>query len=250
MSEPAKTLEACAIAVHFDGVRAVDGLDLCLRRRETLGLIGPNGAGKTTFVNAVSGYQRPTAGKVLLSGRDITRWPPQRRATHGLARTFQNTRVFSRLSAFDNVKLGALGTGMRRREITSFVWELLDSMGLSDRAEQPARSFSYGDERRIGILRALAMRPAFALLDEPAAGLNEVETDDLIDALRRIPVEFDLGLLVIEHDMRVIMSVCQRIQVMDFGKPIAEGTPDEIRTNPVVHKAYFGREAPTAGVES
>ena len=235
-------LEATGIKVHFEGVRAVDGVDITLERTEILGLIGPNGAGKTTLVNALSGFQRPTAGKVTIGGADVTSWPPERLARRGLSRTFQNIRLFPFLSVYENVEAGALSTGMRRRAATRWTDELLDRFFLGDKRAYDARALPYGDERRLGIARALATKPRFLLLDEPAAGLNEVESGELARSLREIHGTFGCGLLVIEHDMAVIMSLCDRIQVLDYGKTIAIGTPVEIRKDPAVLAAYLGTE--------
>jgi len=235
-------LEASGVKVHFEGVRAVDGVDLRLERTEILGLIGPNGAGKTTLVNALSGFQRPTAGRVTVGGADVTGWPPHRLARRGLSRTFQNIRLFPFLTVYENVEAGALSTGMRRREAVSLTNELLERFLLDDKRDYDARALPYGDEQRLGIARVLATRPRFLLLDEPAAGLNEVESEELARTLREIHETFRCGLMVIEHDMQVIMSLCDRIQVLDYGKTIAVGTPAEVRSNPVVLAAYLGTE--------
>jgi ABC-type branched-subunit amino acid transport system ATPase component len=240
MSATGELLEARDVQVHFAGVKAVDGVDLALRRGEILGLIGPNGAGKTTLVNALSCFQRPTSGRVLLGDADVTGWDPSRLGSQGLARTFQNVRLFGRLTVFENVELGALGGGLRTAEARELTWSLLERVNLAERARMRADSLPYGEERRVGILRALAMRPRFLLLDEPAAGLNEAESDELMETLGRLPGEFGLGLLIIEHDMRLIMRLCERIQVIDHGKTIAVGTPSEIRKDPVVLTAYLG----------
>jgi ABC-type branched-subunit amino acid transport system ATPase component len=235
-------LEATGVKVHFEGVRAVDGVDITLERTQILGLIGPNGAGKTTLVNALSGFQRPTAGQVQLGGAEVTGWPPHRLARRGLSRTFQNIRLFPFLSVYENVEAGAVSTGMPRREATRWTNELLERFLLGDKSASDARALPYGDERRLGIARALATRPRFLLLDEPAAGLNEVESEELARSLREIHGTFGCGLLVIEHDMQVIMSLCDRIQVLDYGKTIAIGTPAEIRRDPAVLAAYLGTE--------
>jgi branched-chain amino acid transport system ATP-binding protein len=233
-------LEARAVEVHFAGVKAVDGVDLALRRGEILGLIGPNGAGKTTLVNALTCFQHPTGGRVLLAGSDVTGWDPSRLGRQGLARTFQNVRLFNRLTVFENVELGAVGGGLKPGPARELTWSLLERVRLTERARMRADSLPYGEERRVGILRALAMRPRFLLLDEPAAGLNEAESDELMETLGALPAEFGLGLLIIEHDMRLIMRLCERIQVIDHGKTIAVGTPDEIRKDAAVLTAYLG----------
>jgi branched-chain amino acid transport system ATP-binding protein len=228
------------VRVQFVGVRALDDVDLELARGEILGLIGPNGAGKTTLVNTLSGYQRPDAGVVRLGGTVVTRWSPDRLARAGLARTFQNVRLFPNLTVFENVRLGTSTMGVRAKEATRLAWELLARLGLDARAALRASSLPHGEERRVGIARALATRPAFVLLDEPAAGLNETESDELLQALADIPAQYGCGLMVIEHDMRLIMRLCERIQVIDYGKTLASGTPAQVRADPSVIAAYLG----------
>jgi branched-chain amino acid transport system ATP-binding protein len=243
----AQTLEARELRVHFGGVRAVDGVDLTLHQGEILGLIGPNGAGKTTLVNALSGFQKPTGGRVLLNGYDVTGWSPHRLARRGLTRTFQSVRLFPGLTVLENVELGGVGVGLRRPAARRAARELLDRLGFADRAETLATGLPHGLERRLGIVRALAARPAFLLLDEPAAGLNEHESDELVETLMLIRTDFSCALVVIEHDMRVIMRLCERIQVLDYGKTISIGTPAEVRADPAVLTAYLGRRAVDAG---
>jgi branched-chain amino acid transport system ATP-binding protein len=233
-------LVARDVHVHFAGVRAVDGVDLELAEGEILGLIGPNGAGKTTVVNALSGFQRPTAGRVELDGHDVTRWSPDRRARAGLARTFQNIRLFRSMTAAENVEAAALGAGVRRTAAVARAAEVLALFGLADRADRRADSLPYGDERRLGIARALALRPRLLMLDEPAAGLNEAESDELLHTLVRIRDELGCGLLVIEHDMRLIMRLCDRIQVLDYGRTIKIGDPEAVQRDPAVLEAYLG----------
>lgn len=235
-------IEAHDIRVHFDGVRAIDGVDLDLSHGEILGLIGPNGAGKTTLLNVLSCFQRPTTGRVLLEGTEITGWEPSRLGPRGLGRTFQGIRTFGRLSVFENLEVGALGVGMRSAEARELAAGLLERARLADRARVPARALAHGEARRVGVLRALAMRPRFLLLDEPAAGLNDEESDDLLEFLSGLPGELGLGILIVEHDMRVIMRLCERIQVIDHGKTIAIGTPEEVRRDPAVLAAYLGSE--------
>jgi branched-chain amino acid transport system ATP-binding protein len=236
-------LEARGLKVHFGGVRAVDGVDLALGKGEILGLIGPNGAGKTTLVNALSGFEKPSAGTVLLDGTDVTGWQPARLARKGLARTFQSVRLFPDLSVLENVELGGVGVGMRRTAARRWARELLERMGLADRAHLYGAGLPHGLERRLGIVRALAAKPSFLLLDEPAAGLNERESDELVVALTLIRDAFACALVVIEHDMRLIMRLCERIQVLDHGKTISIGTPDEVRRDPAVLTAYLGTRA-------
>jgi ABC-type branched-subunit amino acid transport system ATPase component len=245
----AELLAGVGVRVHFAGVKAIDGVDLTLRRGEILGLIGPNGAGKTTLLNVLSCFQVADEGRVLLEGADVTGWTPDRVSTHGLGRTFQNVRLFGRMSVFENLEVAALGAGMRARAARAVAAELLGQAGLRERARLAAESLAHGEARRVGVLRALAMRPRYLLLDEPAAGLNEVESDELQRFLAGLPTAHELGLLIVEHDMRVIMRLCERIQVIDHGRTIAMGTPDEVRRDPAVLTAYLGsggREADRA----
>ncbi|MFJ6563120.1 ABC transporter ATP-binding protein [Streptomyces sp. NPDC091412] len=235
------TVRTEAVSVHFAGVKALQDVDLELAQGEILGLIGPNGAGKTTLVNVLSGYQNPSTGRVWLNSTDLTRRRPARRAREGLVRTFQNVRLFPELSVLDNILLGALGTGRRTADGLRLATSLLESAHLTNWARTEARALPYGAARRLGIARALATRPRFVLLDEPAAGLNDSESADLVELLRMMPAQFGVGLLLIEHDMHVVMSVSQRIHVLDFGRTLAVGTPEEIKLNPEVQRAYFGR---------
>jgi ABC-type branched-subunit amino acid transport system ATPase component len=228
------------IRVHFEGVKAVDGVDLTLEQGQIMGLIGPNGAGKTTFMNAVSHFVPRTAGKVILGGRDVTSWPPHRLATAGLVRTFQDVATFPELTVFENVELGALGSGLSRRKARARAWALLESLGLERMAGLAASALPHGEERRVGIARAMAVGPRFLLLDEPAAGLDDRESLRLAENIAALRDDVGCGVLLVEHDMRIIFRVCERIQVLDFGKPLALGEPGEIRTNPAVITAYLG----------
>ena len=236
-------LQARGLKVHFGGVHAVDGVDLVLKKGEILGLIGPNGAGKTTLVNALSGFQKPTAGTVLMNGHDVTGLSPHKLARRGLARTFQSVRLFPGLTVLENVELGGVGVGMRRPAARKWARELLERLKLDDMAGLYGIGLPHGLERRLGIVRALAAKPTFLMLDEPAAGLNEQESDELVDSLALIRDDFSCALVVIEHDMRLIMRLCERIQVIDYGKTISIGTPAQVRSDPAVLTAYLGRRA-------
>lgn len=235
-------LGAISVDVHFGGVQAVNGVDLTLECGEILGVIGPNGAGKTTLVNVLTGFQLPTRGQVVLGEKAVTGWSPDAYARHGVARTFQAVRLFRDLTVAENVQAGAIGVGMGRRAAAEITEDLLDRLGLTQRASVAASSLPHGDERRLGLARALATQPRFLLLDEPAAGLNEAESDALVSFLLSITESLEIGLLIIEHDMRLVMGICKRIQVLDHGRTIALGSPAEIRTDPVVLTAYLGSE--------
>jgi branched-chain amino acid transport system ATP-binding protein len=243
MRTAALTLRAEGAQVHFSGVRAVDDVDLELSAGEVLGLIGPNGAGKTTLVNALTGFQRLTGGRVLLGDQDVTSWTPSTRARHGVARTFQAVRLFTRLSVRENIEMGAIGTGLSRRKARARTDELMATARFERWGEAEARSLPHGVAHRVGILRALATDPRFLLLDEPAAGLDEAETADLSGFLSRVRERSDCGVLLIEHDVPFVMAICDRVQVLDHGKRIALGTPAEVTTDEAVRRAYLGAES-------
>ena len=240
---PGGTLRATAVSRSFAGLDALEDVTLELHRHEVVGLIGPNGAGKTTLVNIVSGFDFPTAGTVQLEGRDITRWSPSRRGRAGLARTFQHSRSFRRLSVRENVEVAALGVRARSREARRRADLLLELLGLHHHAAAAAASLPHGDERKLGVARALASNPRFVLLDEPAAGLPEGEVADFAAVVRSIRDAFEAGVLLIDHNMALVMAVCDRIQVLDQGRTLAEGTPVEIRGNLDVTAAYLGDTA-------
>jgi branched-chain amino acid transport system ATP-binding protein len=237
---PGDTLRASSVSRSFAGVHALRDVTLELRRREVVGLIGPNGAGKATLVNVLSGFDRPTSGSVELEGRDVTRWSPSRRGRHGLARTFQHSHAFRSLSVRENVEVAALGVGTVAREARIRAARLLDALGLTAHADSLADTLAQGDERRLGVARALATDPRFVLLDEPAAGLPEAEIPELGAAIRSVREEHDAGVLLIDHNMALIMEICDRIYVLDQGRALAEGTPQEIRANLDVAAAYLG----------
>jgi branched-chain amino acid transport system ATP-binding protein len=228
------------VSRSFVGVQALRDVTLELRRGEVVGLIGPNGAGKSTLVNVLSGFDRPDEGKVELAGEDVTRWSPHRRGRKGLARTFQHSHAFRALSVRENVEVSALGVGAASREATRRADALLDRLGLERYADAPAAALAHGDERRLGVARALATEPRFVLLDEPAAGLPEAEVPDFAALVRSIAADHGAGVLLIDHNMALIMETCDRIQVLDRGTVLAEGAPTDIRANLDVAAAYLG----------
>ena len=238
-SRPAALL-AESVTKDFSGLRALDAVSLRLRRGEVLGLIGPNGSGKTTLINVISGFLRPTAGRVRIDGVDITGWMPHRIAPLGLARTFQTIKVFPGLTVLENVEVAAVSARLSRAQAKQRAYEVLDRLGQAHLSDVHAAALPYGAERRVEIARALATNPAYLLLDEPAAGLNEAESDELLRTLGSIPREMGCGMLIIDHDMRLIMRLCDRVQVLNYGMTISEGRPDDVRKDPAVVRAYLG----------
>jgi branched-chain amino acid transport system ATP-binding protein len=224
-------------------VHALREVTLELHRGEIVGLIGPNGAGKSTLVNVVSGFDRPSSGTIELEGRDITRWRSSRRGRAGLARTFQHSHGFRALSVRENVEVAALGAGSRAGRARELAEQLLELLRLAPQADTPANALAQGDERRLGVARALATSPRFILLDEPAAGLPEAEVEIFAEAVRTVRQDREAGVLLIDHNMALIMEICDRIHVLDQGRTLAEGTPADIRVNLDVAAAYLGESA-------
>jgi branched-chain amino acid transport system ATP-binding protein len=234
---PGDTLRASSVSRSFAGLLALQDVTLELHRHEVFGLIGPNGAGKSTLVNVITGFDRPTSGAVELAGARITGWSAHRRARAGVTRTFQHSRSFRDLSVRENVEVAALGVGAGARGARRRADELLELLGLRHVAGHPAAALAHGDERRLGVARALATEPRFVLMDEPAAGLPEAEVPEFAAVVRSVRDDHGAGVLV--------MEVCDRIQVLDQGRTLAEGTPGEIRGNLDVAAAYLGESAVT-----
>lgn len=233
-------LRAENIAVRFQGLVAIADVSITLRRGEIVGLIGPNGAGKTTLVNCLTGFQRPSSGRVLLDDLDTAGWKPEHFRKRGIARTFQAGRLFKQMSVVENVEVAAVALGLTRRVAIERAAEIINWLGLGEKADLNASSLAYTDERRLGIGRALIMNPSFILLDEPAAGMSDAECEELNLCIREISTKFGCGILLIEHNMGVIMRVCDRVHVLDGGIMIADGTPEEVQVNQVVIDAYLG----------
>lgn len=251
-------LQTNGLSIYFGGLKAVSDLNLSVPEGALHGLIGPNGAGKTTVFNMITGLHPPSEGEIYFKGRRIDGQPPHAITDTGIARTFQNIRLFKNLTVLDNVKIAfhltagyGLGSALvqlrpfheKERWIESEALRLLRMFNLHDRSMELAKNLPYGEQRRLEIARALATNPSLLLLDEPAAGMNPQETANLMDLIRRIRDEFGLTILLIEHDMSLVMQLCERITVLDYGVTIFEGTPEEVRTNPRVIEAYLGEEA-------
>ncbi|MFQ5774625.1 MAG: ABC transporter ATP-binding protein [Kiloniellaceae bacterium] len=245
MSQPesSASLVVEGVSKHFAGLRALDRVSLRLEEGEILGLIGPNGSGKTTLINVVTGLLPPTEGRIVAGGLDITGKRAHEIARARVARTFQRVRLFHDLTVLENVEVAAVGVGLPRRQARRRAREILAELDLAPWAARLAGELPYGHERRVEVARALAAAPRFLLLDEPAAGLNEEESTELLRMLAPIPRDKGLGILIVDHDMNLIMRLCGRLHVLNYGRTIGEGTPEAVRRIPEVVAAYLGSTA-------
>ena len=243
-------LSTSQISVDFAGLRALDSVSLDVQVGEIVGLIGPNGSGKTTLINVITGQVDAVSGHVNLNGEEITGLIPRKIALKGITRSFQIVRLFDNLTVVRNVETTALAKGASRKEANKIASTLLEEFNLTDFSDQLAGTLSYGDKRKVEIVRALAGQPCFLLLDEPAAGLNDAESEALLKILSELPTRKNLGMLIIDHDMTLIMRLCHRLHVLSSGKTIGEGDVDYVRRLPAVVEAYLGtgssKEAPDA----
>lgn len=243
------------ITQEFGGLRALHDIDLNVEEKQIFGIIGPNGAGKTTLFNLITGMYVPTSGELLFKGQRLNQMPPYSIARLGIGRTFQNIRLFNKLSVIDNVKVGSYAVtrsgfmqnmlglpGSRKEEhwMIENAAALLQMVGLGDKKDEYASSLAYGEQRRLEIARALALKPALLLLDEPAAGMTPAEKDELMALIRHIREEMSVTILLVEHDMNLVMRICEKIAVLNYGRKIAEGSPNEVKTNQQVIQSYLG----------
>ena len=250
-------LETHHLGINFGGLTAVDEFSLTVGRTEIAGLIGPNGAGKTTVFNLLTNVYQPTKGAIMLDGKSTARKTTAQVNRMGIARTFQNIRLFNNMTVLDNIKVGLhnsieqpliasitrlFGYGASEKKSREEALQLLDFFGMADMADMQAGSLPYGAQRRLEIARALATHPGIILLDEPAAGMNPSETAELMENIRRIRDEFQIAVMLIEHDMNLVMNICEGICVLDHGKIIAKGTPEDIKANPAEIEAYLGKK--------
>jgi branched-chain amino acid transport system ATP-binding protein len=239
-NQPVSILQVQGISVQFRGLKALDGVGLSLSQGEVLGLLGPNGAGKTTLIDVMTGYVRPSEGRMLLGGEEIGGLTPEALARRGVVRTFQSIRLFRRLSVLENVEIAALTLHPSRSDAREAARRMLAFTGLEQFAHRRAGALAYADERRVGIARALALEPRFLLLDEPAAGMTEAECEILAHLIAELPQRFGCGVLLIEHNVNVMFSVCRDIHVLDNGRTLATGATETVRKDAAVIAAYLG----------
>jgi branched-chain amino acid transport system ATP-binding protein len=242
-----QSLSASLVSVSFDGLKALSNVSLDVPRERVTGLIGPNGAGKTTLVNVLTGFQAPTSGRVSMDGEDIGGVVPHRIRQKGIARTFQSGRLFADLSVIDNLEVTGVGLGLSRREAAAKADAMLEWIGIAHLAERAAGGLPYTDERRVAIGRALMLEPKYVLLDEPAAGMSAEEAGDLSQLIRRIIAEMKCGVLLIEHNIGLVLNICDHIHVLDSGETIEVGPPAAIKASERVRHAYMGTQADTEG---
>ena len=241
------SLAADDVSVSFEGLRALSNVTLGVPRGKVTGLIGPNGAGKTTLVNVLTGFQKPTDGRILMDGKDIGGIPPHKIRHLGIARTFQSGRLFGDLPVLDNLEVTGVGLGLSRRDAIAKADAMLEWIGIGHLADRMAAGLPYTDERRVAIGRALMLEPAYILLDEPAAGMSAEESRDLADLIRRIVAELNCGVLLIEHNIGLVLNICDIIHVLDSGEVIEVGEPAVIRASEKVRHAYMGTQADAQG---
>jgi len=236
-------LAANDVSVEFTGLRALDHVSLSVDTGEIVGLIGPNGSGKTTFINAITGQVKLATGTIKIGGTELSGRSPREIALQGVSRSFQIVRLFNTMTVMENVEAAALAKGVSRAVAAERATSLLTELGLTAKSDELGESLSYGDKRRVEIARALAAEPRFLLLDEPAAGMNDAETETLLHTLAELPAKRGLGLLIIDHDMGLIMRLCHRLHVLASGRTIAEGEASHVRSHPAVIEAYLGKGA-------
>ena len=242
-----QSLSAAAVSVYFEGLKALSNVTLDVPREKVTGLIGPNGAGKTTLVNVLTGFQKPTSGEVTLDGEDIAGVPPHKVRQKGIARTFQSGRLFSDLSVLDNLEVTGVGLGLSRGVAAKKADDMLEWIGIAHLAERMAGGLPYTDERRVAIGRALMLEPRYLLLDEPAAGMSAEEAVELTKLIRRIVAEVKCGVLLIEHNIGLVLNICDHIHVLDSGEVIEVGPPSVIKASEKVRHAYMGTQADAEG---